>query len=288
MPSYDLHLHSHYSYDALAPVEDIFVWARRRGLRCLSVTEHHVIDSLPEVLDAAKRYPEIRVVPGAEMTVACSIGSVDMLCYGIPTHTPDALKPVYAEYHEWQRANGEALVAGVQKLGFDYTQEIRAALLESYRPARALEIQGYTHVRNGVQREYFLKRGFIQQGEEYSQLLAEAAKLHPRPPCPAAERVLPPMKAAGALIAIAHPTSYLRDTRDRMDAVREELQFDGIECAHASVPPELTKLYREYCVEKGLFSTAGSDCHTVKDLQTVLGDHGGPEEWLGEFLARLG
>ena len=66
---------------------------------------------------------------------------------------------------------------------------------------------------------------------------------------------------------IAHPAGYFRQTdRRRMDALREECGLDGIECAHRSVPPELTAIYRQYCREHGLLSTAGSDCHEPEDL----------------------
>ena len=78
---YDLHLHTCWSYDATAQAESYFRRARELGTRCLTITDHHVLDSLPEVVEVARAYPEIIAIPSAELTVTTSIGSVDLLCY---------------------------------------------------------------------------------------------------------------------------------------------------------------------------------------------------------------
>ena len=57
MASYDLHLHTEWSYDACAPVEYYFSRARELRLRCIAVTEHHHMDSLDEIRQACRRYP---------------------------------------------------------------------------------------------------------------------------------------------------------------------------------------------------------------------------------------
>ncbi|HIC69889.1 MAG TPA: PHP domain-containing protein [Candidatus Latescibacteria bacterium] len=42
---YDLHLHSFCSYDATARVEDHFKRTRELGVRCIAITDHHVLDA---------------------------------------------------------------------------------------------------------------------------------------------------------------------------------------------------------------------------------------------------
>ncbi|MBI3946448.1 MAG: PHP domain-containing protein [Armatimonadetes bacterium] len=285
---YDLHLHTGWSYDAESPVEAVFRAARERGILRLAITDHHVIDSFSETAAAAARYPEITWIPSAELTVTTAIGGVDLLCYGLPREPPASLAAVLEEYHEWQRALGAALCAGMQAIGFDYTDAHREALLRSYRPEKAIRRQGFTHVKNGIQRHYFLERGFIQTPEEYSQVLARARRARPTPPCPAVARVAPAVKEAGALVVIAHPHGYFAGgDRARMEALRDECRLDGVECAHVTVPPEMAPVYRAWCVERGLLSTAGSDCHNPEDLETMLGKHGGPAEWWDEIAARL-
>lgn len=286
--SYDLHLHTCWSYDAMVTAEELFAAAGSAGVRRIAITDHHVMDGLPEAIEVAARYPGVVLVLGAELTVTASIGAVDMVCLGFTPGAIEALAPVRDAYHEWQREYGAALCAGVRALGFDYSDRRREELLESYRPARTLAAQGATHVANKMQRAWFIERGFIATEDEYGPLLAEAGRLVPRPDYPAAEFVLPGVKREGALVAIAHPTRYFQqDNRERMELLREELLLDGVECAHPGVPEGLTPIYRAWCEEHGLVSTGGSDLHWHEDVTAGIGRHIGPDEWWAEVEARL-
>jgi len=119
-------------------------------------------------------------------------------------------------------------------------------------------------------------------------VMARAHEQVPMPPYPQVEDVIPVVKSVGAKVAIAHPHGYFKQgDRARMDALRQECQLDGIECAHPGVPSEFTPIYRAYCVEHGLFSTGGSDAHSDEDIQQRFASHGGPDEWLDEFLDHL-
>lgn len=286
--SYDLHLHTCWSYDAMATAEELFAAASAAGVRRIAITDHHVIDGLSEAIEIAARYPDVAFIPGAELTVSCSIGAVDMVCLGVTPDAIEALTPVWDAYHQWQREYGEALCAGVCALGFNYGDEQREEVLASYRPARTLAVQGATHVANKMQRAWFLESGFIACDEEYAPLLAAAQEQVARPPYPSAEFVLPAVKQQGALVVIAHPAGYFqRDDRERMDLLRDELQLDGVECAHRTVPAELTAVYRAWCEEHDLISTGGSDTHWPEYVRDGVGRHIGPDEWWPEIEARL-
>jgi len=285
---YDLHLHTCWSYDATAGVEELFDAAVQAGVRCIAVTDHHVVDGLGEARAAAAAHPDVVYVPGAELTVTASIGAVDMVCLGFSEAAIAALAPVWQAYHEWQREYGTATTAGMRALGFDYTDAQREELLASYRPARTIAVQGATHVSNKHQRAWFIERGFINSDEEYGPVLAAAGQEVARPPYPSAEFALPAVTAHGALVVIAHPTGYFqRDNAERMDLLREELLLDGIECAHGGVPPELTPVYRAYCERHGLLSTGGSDLHWSGSAREGIGRHLGPDKWWDEIAARL-
>ena len=285
---YDLHLHTGWSYDATATVESYFAAARRCGVRCLAITEHHLIDGLNEVREVAREYPDVRVIRAAELTVTTEFGAIDLLCYGFPDSIPPALQTVLEEYHQWQQACGAAISAGVQALGFSFTDQQRQELLATYRPAKAMAAQGITHVRNSVLRDHFIAEGFIQTPDAYGAFMKQVREKITLPSYPDATRVVPAVKAAGGLIVIAHPLHYfLQHDLARMDALRELCQLDGIECAHPSVPSEYSALYRAYCERHGLFSTGGSDCHDASAIDLTFAKHGGPAAWLDEFLAVL-
>ena len=292
---YDLHLHTCWSYDATTNPENYFSRAQEIGVRCLAIADHHVLDSLEEVLEISQDYPDVRVIPSAELSVTTSIGTVDLLCYGFPLKLSAELQELLEVYHQWQRAAGAARSSGLQALGYDFTDGHRLELLQSYRPSRAIELQGNTHIKNGVFREYCVQRGFIDREDEYADLMSRARKAFPFPPYPDVGEVVPVVKRAGVLVAIAHPYGYFKGYDiSRMDIFREECCLDGIECINkALIPPEYTGLYREYCLKHGLFSVAGSDCHSDEDIQRVFAHHEGftlyqgSDKWLDEFLDRL-
>ncbi len=294
--SYDMHLHTCWSYDGTAEPELYFKRARELGTRCLSFTEHHNIDSMKEVSRLAEKFPGIRAVPGAELSVSTSLCQVDLLCYNMPPEPEGELAAVIEKYRLWQDEAGRAVSEGMRKLGYGYTDGERQRLLESYRPERAIKKQGLTRVRESVQRGHFIERGYVSGAEEYGPLLKKACM----PIYPPAEEIIPAVKEAGCLIVIAHPAWYFEnDDVRRMDILRDECMLDGIECAHRKVPPELTLFYREYCLKHGMVSTGGSDCHFTEDVLTEPDEWGytglarfachiGEDLWLDEFLERLG
>lgn len=289
--SYDLHLHTCWSYDATNEPEIYFQQASRQGLKCIAITEHHNLDSLAEAEDIAKQYPGIHLIVAAELSVTTSIGPVDLLCYHLPSHPSGALAEVLEEYRRWIKNVARFRVLGARAFGLDYSESEQEKLLRGYRPERVLSHQGITHECNAILARYFIERGFISSREEYDDLLERISLRHPCP-YPAVERVVSAVKQAGGLVVIAHPARiYFRgNDLHRMDALREECGLDGIECAHPSVPQELTVFYRAYCRKHGLVSTAGSDAHNPADVQPSsrhFGCQSGEDEWLEEFLERL-
>ena len=110
----------------------------------------------------------------------------------------------------------------------------------------------------------------------------------PTPPYPAAEKVVPAVKAAGGVVAMAHPSSYVTagDTA-RLDMLCDELSLDGIECAHPALAADLREFCVDHCRRRGLLMTAGSDCHVEEQLDTLFARHGGDPAWLAALLDRL-
>lgn len=287
--SYDLHLHTCWSYDATNTVQDLLAAASQAGLRRIAITDHHLADGIAEAIEAAADYPEMVLVPGVELNVTTSVGSVHLLALGLTVGMIEALKPVWDTYRRWQIELGSAISAGVSALGFDYSDQQRQELLESYRPARTISAQGPTPASNKMRRAFFIERGYVSDEQEYQDLIAAAARAVPTPRSPSAESVLPAVKEQGALLVIAHPPAYFDGAdRNRMEMLREELLLDGVECAHRKkVPHELTPVYRAWCEEHDLISTAGSDLHWPEDVSEGIGAHIGAEEWWQEIEARL-
>ena len=51
--AFDLHLHTEWSYDAENHIDGYFRAARKKGLRAIAITDHHLMDGYDEVLEVA-------------------------------------------------------------------------------------------------------------------------------------------------------------------------------------------------------------------------------------------
>ena len=281
--SYDLHLHTEWSYDALSTVEHYFRFARTRGVRALAITDHHTMDAYGDVLKCAEKYPDVRFFAGAELTVHCPLGTYDLVCLNLPCQEEGELIGLFQAYRAWQVAYGNACSANFQRLGFDFTNEKRLELLKSYRAERILAKQGNTHVRFATIRSYAIQNGYCRDEEDYLKLFDSFVEM---PDYPEYDFVIPIVKRAGGVVILAHPYEYFeRDNVKRMDELREMFQLDGIECAQSFVPKEMTPFYRQYCERYGLLSSGGSDLH--QPLFEGFADICGEDRWFDELLERI-
>ena len=109
------------------------------------------------------------------------------------------------EFHGWLEREARSYPSGHEAVDETFTPEA----------GRIASVQA--GVQNAIQRRYFVRRGFMQTEAEYGDLLSRAGAHVPRPPYPAAVRVVPAVKAAGVLVFIAHPTGYFATADRRID-----------------------------------------------------------------------
>ena len=83
----DLHCHSTFSDGRLTPAELVDL-AYRNGVRILSLTDHDIVDGLPEAFSAAERYADFTLIPGIEMSTDVPGNEVHILGHFIDWHNP--------------------------------------------------------------------------------------------------------------------------------------------------------------------------------------------------------
>ena len=283
MATYDLHLHTEWSYDAFSHVEDYFKMAHDKGTRAIAITDHHLMDGYGDVLAAAAKYPDVGYLSGGELTVHCDAGTYDLVCLNLPRRSTPELDAVWQIYHEWQRAFGHSFSENLCAQGFDFDDDARMALLKTYRPAKAIAAQGNSHVRHWTMLQYCIDHGFCKDVDGYTELTSTFTGM---PRYPEFDQVIPAVKKAGGVVILAHPCLYeLESDLPRLDHLRELFGLDGIEAAHASIPAELVRYYREYCEKYGLLTSGGSDLHNP--VPEEFARHLGPDRWLDELLERI-
>ena len=281
---YDLHLHTEWSYDALSKVEDYFRMAQERRLRAIAITDHHLMDGYGDVLACAEKYPDVRYMSGAELTVHCPLGTFDMVCLGLPRRPEGELVAMFETYRRWQVAFGHAFSENMLRRGFPYDDDARMRLLHTYRAPHIIARQGNTHVRYATQLEHCLREGFFKDKAEYTAVRNGFTGM---PDYPEYDYVLPIVKRAGGVVILAHPCDYFKPADPKqLDALREMCQFDGIECAQEGMDDDANNFYRAYCKANKLLSSGGSDLHQPHFTEKFA-RHGGPEIWLDELLERI-
>ncbi len=283
---YDLHLHSHWSYDTSEPLESFFRAAFNSGLSCIAITDHNNWDCIGEATVLADRYPSVRFVAGSELYVTTSTLAPDfwlhLLCYNLPAEPSGGLKAIRDWYRHHMRQLGDGLTAAIaQVLSVSSEQAQRAA--RACRPENVVETQGVTGVGMPPLR-HGLNAAGIDCSENQRREVLRAMWKTVSPVIPTAKELVPRLKSSGVLTVLAHPHFLPHGNEtETLGALADELQLDGIECAHPEVPPELGRKLQRYCAENRLFMTAGSDSHSCGSL----GDHEGQEEWLAPFLERI-
>ena len=283
MANFDLHLHTAWSYDATNPVESYFRAAEAKKTRAIAITDHHLMDGYGDVLECAARHPDVGYFSGGELTVHCELGDFDLVCLNLPRRPTPEMTKVFDAYRAWQQAFGHALSENFCARGFPFDDAARMRLLESYRPANAIAAQGNSHVRNPILRAYCIEHGFAKDEADYKEKRSSFTDL---PHYPEYDFVIPAVKRAGGVVILAHPFGYfLKNDRKRMDHLRELFSLDGVECAHIDVPAEMTPVYRAYCKEHGLLSSAGSDLHT--NISDKFANLASEDRWLDEILERV-
>lgn len=121
MPRVDLHLHSTASDGRLCPAE-LVRRAATDGLSVISITDHDTVGGIPEAVTAASLQPDVRLIPGVEISADVADGEVHILGYGINYADPElaaALQRMRGS--RWERAR--RMVARLTDLGLPIDME---------------------------------------------------------------------------------------------------------------------------------------------------------------------
>ena len=112
----DLHLHSTASDGRFSPAE-LVCKAAAEGLAFIALTDHDTVDGIAAALEAAREFPQLRLIPGIEISTDIPEGEVHILGYFID-HTDRNLQAALGKMRNsrWERAR--RMVAKLEKMGY--------------------------------------------------------------------------------------------------------------------------------------------------------------------------
>ncbi len=257
MSQVDLHIHSTVSDGQLSPA-DIVRKAAEDGLTVIALTDHDNVDGIEPALETAKNFPQLRVIPGIEISTDTANGEVHVLGYFIDYTHPELLATLKSLRNS-RRERAQRMVTKLGRLGvpieWERVQEI-AGSGSIGRPHLAQAMLEKGHITS-------MKEAFIKYLGWGRPAYAEREK---KPP---GEMVKLILRADGWPV-LAHPLTI--NDSESMVAELKANGLAGIETYyHGYTTEEIDRLV-SLADRYSLITTGGSDYHGLDgNDETTIG-----------------
>jgi predicted metal-dependent phosphoesterase TrpH len=240
MPSEaDLHSHSTISDGRKTPT-DLLKLAYNNGVRRMALTDHDIVDGLPEAFAAAAKLPGFTLIPGIEMSTDVPGNEVHILGHFIDWKDQD-FRDKLAHLQESRLERAHKMVARLTDLGMPITWEKVQSFADGAvgRPhiALALVDGGYVETVNEAFDKYLSRNGPAYVPRE---------RFDP-------EDVVNLIRGVGGLATLAHPRELY--AAGGLDTLLERLKSAGL--------TGIEVYYQDYEPHEmfGLLPLGGSDYH---------------------------
>ena len=242
----DLHMHTAAS-DGTQTCEELLAELRLHGIREFAITDHDSTDSVSEMAKLLSVYTDLVFHPGVEFSVTLDGGEYHLTAYDFDLHD-EGITGLLADNKAIRRNNDVELISDIApRYGID---------VEAFLTYRADPKRGGWESLN-----FLIDQAVVPDLLGYFRLYEECGR-HMRFDHP--ERAISAVKAARGRICLAHPSGYNSrslTTVKQLDLWRD-LGIQGIECYNSTKDSEEQRaLYLQYCRDKDLFITGGSDYH---------------------------
>jgi len=270
----DLHSHSTFSDGRLTPAQLVDL-AYRNGVRVLSLTDHDIVDGLPQAFEAAGRYPDFTLIPGIEMSTDVPGNEVHILGHFIDRHD-EAFLVRLRQLQESRLGRARAMVQKLAALGKPITWErVQTFAGEGSvgRPHIALALVEAGHVASVNEAfDLYLSRN----GPAY----VERDRLSP-------EQVIDLLLSVGGLATLAHPRElFASGNLEGLLTALKRSGLTGMEVYYQDYLPDEIEVFRSLATRFELIPLGGSDYHGLGGpQQREPGDIPLPMEPVEELLA---
>mgnify|MGYP005841221551 FL=1 len=251
----DFHTHSTFSDGQLTPSQLVEL-AYRNGVRILSLTDHDIVDGLPEAFEAAHRHADLTLVPGIEMSTDVPGNEVHILGHFIDRRDEEFRRRLISlQDSRLNRARRmvEKLAAIGKPVEWERVQEIAGEGAVG-RPHIALALVEAGHVSSVNEAfDLYLSR----TGPAY----VEREKLSP-------EEVVDLLHSVGGLATLAHPREL--DAAGTLPSLLEGLVavgLVGLEVYYQDYRPDEVEHFLAIAATYGLIPMGGSDFHGLGGAQ---------------------
>lgn len=245
----DLHIHSTCSDGTMTP-EEICQRAAKRGVSLISICDHNCIDALPRLAAAAEKQG-LCWIKGVELDCAFENRVYHILAYGF-----DEKDATFASLvRENRRKLDQMSIDLLEKMEADDSRVSMADFLAYENdPARG----GWPALN------YFLDRGIARDFDGVMLLYGKYKCSYAKAGFVSVEEACRAIHQAGGFAVLAHPGYSIKGDRGQYVAQIRRLftcDLDGIECIYPLHTSWQTQDASDFCRQRELLMTSGSDCH---------------------------
>jgi len=256
----DLHVHTNASDGKLSPVE-LIALAVSRGVGLLAIADHDTVAGIAPALEAARRSPNLCLVPAIELSSHAPGNEVHILGYFIQYDNSELAR----ELKILQDSRGEraqAIVTKLQGLGLEISL------------ARVQEIAGVGSVGRPHIAQALMEKGYVNDFREvFEKFLGQGCpayvERHKLTPTQAIELVL----RYGGLPVLAHPTTL---NLDELLPGMLSAGLVGLEVYYKDFSAETRQDLANLARRHQLIATGGTDYHGIEPDEVILGEAGVP------------
>jgi 3',5'-nucleoside bisphosphate phosphatase len=249
----DLHTHTTASDGTLSP-ERLFALALELKIRVLSITDHDSLDGLGAIRSLQAAHPEIRVIPGIEMSAEGEI-----YCHLLGYFVDVSARGFQDRLAELRRQRLDRMAVMVKKINamgiaIDYDHVIALAPRGSV---------GRPHLADAL-----IEKGVVKTRQEaFDRFLKRGGPAYVPAAGPTAGETIDLIRSAGGVPVLAHPSYY---TTPEFLKRLVDLGLRGLEVYYPDHSRSLIQRYLEMAGTYGLVVTGGSDFHGPRTQRASL------------------
>jgi hypothetical protein len=260
----DLHLHTLASDGRLTSTE-LIQMVVKNGLKTISVTDHDSTEGLAEAYEAAKEFPDLRIIPGIEMSADIPGDEVHVLGYFLDYHDEE-FQAQLTEFRMGRVGRAQVMVEKLDALGKPVEWE------------RVMHFAGDGTVGRPHIALAMVEAGYFKEPKEaFEEYLGNDGLAYYDRPKLAPAAGVEMIKKVGGVPVLAHPT-FMNDMEAGI-ANLKNVGLMGMEVYYAQYDDDTVRHLARLAKEYDLIPCGGSDYHGMGNSGEPLpGTLGPPEE----------
>lgn len=255
MSKVDLHIHTTASDGRFSP-EEIVRKAVELGLEVIALADHDCVDGIVPALKAARKFPQLRIIPAVEVSTDVPDGEVHVLGYFID-YTSRELAEELARFRNSREIRAQKMVAKLADLGVHIDWR------------RVQEIAGEGSMARPHVAQAMLEKGYITSiREAFDKYIARDG------PAYVEREKLTPVEAVALIVrtnglpVMAHP--FTVPDPEALISEMEAAGLIGIEVYYNGYTADEISRLVSLADRHGLLTTGGSDYHGLGEIGEMM------------------